>query len=197
MQKRDVLRHVAIVVILSASISVLLNILLLRIDLPQYSERYQEVSVMLYSPPFWQQLLTSGLLIPILEELIFRGIGFQLLRRWIAFPWAMAISAVAFGAYHGNLVQFVYAGICGVLLAFLCEKYDSIIAPIISHMAMNTVAIVFTQWGVFGEIMKSDIVGMIVMLFCGVCGMAMFRVLQKMDVTKVLKMYCKEQGNDI
>lgn len=192
MQKRDVLRHVGFVAILSMSISVLLNILLLRINLPQYSERYQEVSVMLYSPPFWQQLLTSGLLIPIMEEVIFRGISFRLLRRWISFPWAMTISAVVFGAYHGNLVQFVYAGLCGVLLAYLYEKYDSILAPILSHMFMNTVAIIFTQWGVFAQIMKSGMAATTVMLVCGAAGVAVFRMLQKMDVTKVLKIYCKD-----
>lgn len=192
MQKRDVLRHVGIVAILSILVSVLLNILLLQLNLPEYSERYQEVSVMLYSPPFWQQLLTSGLLIPIVEEVIFRGIGFRLLRRWISFPWAMIVSAVVFGIYHGNLVQFVYAAICGVLLAYLCEKYDSIIAPIVSHMAMNIAAIVLTQWGVFAQVIKSVVVSLIVMLICGVCAVAMLYVLQKMDVTKVLKMYCKE-----
>ena len=192
MQKRDVLRHVGFVAILSMSISVLLNILLLRIDLPQYSERYQAVTVMLYSPPFYQQLLTSGLLIPIIEEVLFRGIGFRLLRRWISFSWAMIISATVFGAYHGNLVQFIYAGICGMLLAYLCEKYDSIIAPIVSHMAMNTVAIVFTQWGLFAEIMKNDMVMLVAILVCAMCVLSMLYVLQKLDVTKVLKMYCKE-----
>lgn len=197
MQKGDVLRHAGIVAIFSICVSVLLNILLLQINLPQYSERYQEISVMLYTPPFWQQLLTSGFMIPIVEEVIFRGIGFRLLRRWISFPWAMIISAVLFGAYHGNLVQFVYAGICGMFLAYLCEKYASIMAPIVSHIAMNTVAILFTQWGVFAQIMKSGILVIVVMLFCGICGATVFYNLQKMDVTKVLKLYCKEKANDI
>lgn len=192
MQRRDVLRHIGIVAFLSVCVSVLLNILLLQTNLPEYSERYQEASVLLYSPPFWQQLLTSGLLIPIVEELVFRGIGFRMLRRWISFTWAMLISAVVFGAYHGNLVQFVYAAICGVLLAYLCEKYDSMIAPIVSHMAMNIAAIVLTQWGVFAQVLKSGMVSLVVIVFCGVCVAIALVKLQKMDVTKVLKIYCKE-----
>jgi membrane protease YdiL (CAAX protease family) len=192
MQKRDVLRHVGIIAILSIATSVALNILLLHSALPQYSTRYQEASVILYSPPFWQQIVYNGIAAPIIEELLFRGVLFRVLRRWVAFPWAMIISAVVFGAYHGNLVQFVYAGICGVLLAYLCEKYDSIIAPIVSHMVMNTVAIVFTQWGVFAQIMKSSVVAVLAMLVCTVCAVVMLRVLQKLDVTKVLKIYCKE-----
>lgn len=192
MQKRDVLRHAGVVILLSIFVSVGLNLLLLLINLPQYSERYQEVTVMLYTPPFWQQLLSSGLLIPIVEEFLFRGVLFRVLRRWISFPWAMIISAVVFGAYHGNLVQFVYAGLCGVLLAYLYEKYHTILAPILSHAAMNIVAIIMTQMGVFAEILKSGIVAFAGLAFCGVCGTALFLKLQKMDVTKVLKMYCKE-----
>ena len=192
MQKRDVLRHVGIVAILSVSVSIGLNILLLLINLPQYSERYQEVTVMLYTPPFWQQLLTSGLLIPIIEEVLFRGVLFRVIRRWISFPWAMIISAVVFGVYHGNLVQFVYAGLCGMLLAYLYERYDSILAPILSHAVMNIVAIIMTQIGVFAELLKSDIVAFMVFLSCGACGIILYLKLQKMDVTKVLKIYCKE-----
>ncbi len=192
MQKRDVLRHAGVVILLSIFVSVGLNLLLLLINLPQYSERYQEVTVMLYTPPFWQQLLSSGLLIPIVEELLFRGVLFRVLRRRMSFPWAMIISAVVFGVYHGNLVQFVYAGLCGVLLAYLYEKYHTILAPILSHAAMNIVAIIMTQMGVFAEILKSGIVAFVVFLFCGVCGMVVLLRLQKMDVTKVLKIYCKE-----
>ncbi len=192
MQKRDVLRHVGIVTILSICLSVGLNILLLLMNLPQYSERYQEASAILYTPPVWQQLLSSGLLIPVVEEIVFRGIGFRLFRRWIPFPWAMMISAAAFGAYHGNLVQSVYAGLCGMLLAYLYEKYQTILAPILSHAVMNIVAIVLTQTGIFADILKRGIVAFMVMLFCDVCGMALFLRLQKMDVTKVLKMCCKD-----
>lgn len=197
MQKRDVLKHVGIVTILSICVSVGLNILLLLINLPHYSERYQEGTVILYAPPFWQQIITSGLLIPIVEEVLFRGIGFRLLRRWIAFPWAMLISAVVFGIYHGNLVQFVYAGICGLLLAYLCEKYDSIIAPILSHMTMNISAIVLTQLGTFACLMKNGIAAVIVMIGFGIISVVLVQQLQKMDVTKVLKIYCKDMRVDI
>ena len=197
MQKRDVLRHLGIVAVLSIFVSVFLNMLLLQINLPQYSDRYQEVSVLLYTPPFWQQLLTSGLLIPIVEEAIFRGVGFRLLRKWISFPLATIISAIVFGAYHGNLVQFVYAGSCGVLLAYLYEKYNSIAVPIVSHMAMNIVAIVFTQWGVFVQIMKSNVMTVLALIVCAVSGTVILYVLHKLDVTKVLNMCCKEKTNDI
>lgn len=154
MQKRNVLKDFGIVTIVSILLAVGLNCLLLFINLPQYSERYQEANLLLWAPPLWQQILYNAILIPIFEEAVFRGLLFRVLRKWISFPWATLLSAVAFGAYHGNLVQFVYAGICGVLLAYWYEKYQSIIAPIWSHMVMNLIAIVLTQTGALMWLMK-------------------------------------------
>lgn len=197
MQKRNVIKNVCLIVILSIAVAVGLNCLLLFADIAQYSERYQEATVVLYSPPFIQQILYSGILIPILEELLFRGLMFRLLRRWIAFPWAMVFSAVVFGAYHGNIVQFIYATICGVLLAYLCEKYDSIIAPVLSHIMMNLVSIILTQAGVFAWVMDSGVKVLFIVAFCVATEVFALYMLQKMDVTKVLKIYCKDMGNDI
>lgn len=149
MQKRNVLKDFGIVTVLSVVVAILLNMLLLLINLPQYSERYQEAVKILYAPSLVEQILYSGILIPILEELIFRGLLFRLLRKWVAFPWAMIMSAVVFGAYHGNLVQFVYAGICGMVFAFLYEKYDSVLVPVWSHMTMNLSSLILTHIGVF------------------------------------------------
>ena len=115
MQKRNVLKNVGMMVILSFAVTIGLNCMLLFSNLVQYSEQYQEAAMMIWAPPVWQQVLYSGILMPMLEELVFRGIVFRVLRKWIAFPLAMLVSAVTFGVYHGNLVQFVYAGICGVL----------------------------------------------------------------------------------
>ncbi len=166
MQKRNVLRSVISVAILSACVSVLLNILLLQINLPQYSERYQEASAILYSPPFWQQLLISGLLIPIIEEFLFRGIVFRVLRKWCSFIWAMIISALLFGVYHGNLVQFVYATICGMLLAYLYEKSHTVWLSAWSHMMMNLCAILLTHFGILSWIMNRGLRVILVLIVC-------------------------------
>jgi len=196
-QRRNVLKNLEIIIFLSIAVAVGLNCLLLSADLVQYSERYQEATVILYSPPFMQQILYSGILIPILEEGLFRGGLFRVLRRRISFLWAMLISAVVFGAYHGNIVQFVYATICGMLLAYLYEKYNSILASILSHMSMNVFSIILTQMGVFSWIMDGTPKVLLVIVICGAIIVFVLRRLQKLDVTKVLKIYCKDVGNDI
>ena len=149
MCKRISLRDYCVIAVSGIALAIGLNYILLVIDLAQYSEAYQDAVEVLYAPPFIQQILYTGILVPILEELIFRGLVFKVLRKWIPFLWAMLISAILFGVYHGNLVQFVYAGLCGLFLAYLYEKYDSILAPIWSHMIMNIAVCTMTEFGVF------------------------------------------------
>ncbi len=197
MQQGNILKNIVVIAMLSIAVAVGLNCLLLVVDLAQYSERYQEAAMTLWEPPVWQQILYSVILIPVVEEVMFRRIIFRILRRWIRFSGAMLVSAVLFGAYHGNLVQFVYAAFCGGLLAYLYEKYDSILAPIISHMTMNAVAVILTHLGVFAWISQSVVRAMILIIICAVIAVLFLRFLHKMDVTKVLKMYCKDTSNDI
>lgn len=187
MQRGNVLKNIVAMLVLSVTVAVGLNCLLLIVNLAQYSERYQEAAMTLWAPPIWQQMLYSVILIPVVEEVIFRRIVFCVLRKWVGFSWAMLVSAVLFGVYHGNLVQFVYAGFCGMLLAYLYEKYDTILAPILSHMAMNAVAVILTHLGVFAWITESVLRALVIMSLCIVIGLSIFLFIHNLDVTKVLK----------
>ena len=166
MQSRISLKMCAMIVIISAATAIGLNNIISLINLAAYSEKYQKTAELLYTPSFGMQILYYGLAVPIIEELIFRGIFFQILRKWIPFVGTMILSAVLFGVYHGNLVQFVYASICGLLLAYFCEVCHSLIASIFSHMTMNIVVCTLVYIGGFGwmmdELWKT-------ILFTGVC----------------------------
>lgn len=197
MQKRVVLKYYSFVVVLSIAVSIGLNNLLMLIDLARFSERYREATEILYAPAFARQILYSGILMPIVEEFLFRGLLFKVLRKWISFPWAMWISALVFGAYHGNLVQFVYATVCGLVLAFLYEKYETMFAPIISHITFNVTALIITEAGAFAWMLAHRGSAWICMTFCFIMGIYLLRQIQKVDVTKMLKIYCKDNGDKI
>jgi len=47
------------------------------------------------------------------------------------------ISALLFGVFHGNIVQGIYGTLMGLLIAYVYEKYDNFIAPVIIHVAAN------------------------------------------------------------
>ena len=107
----------------------------------------------------------------------------QLLRRWLPFVWAMLASAVSFGVYHGNLVQFVYAGLCGLLLAYLYEKFASLAAPILAHMTMNLTAVIMTEYSVFEWIFENIVHVLIVTVACvAVWGVLFVRIHRNVSI---------------
>ncbi|EPB8146518.1 lysostaphin resistance A-like protein [Clostridium perfringens] len=76
-------------------------------------------------------------LIPIFEEIFFRGVIFGFLRDNYKFPIALIVQALIFAIAHGNLVQGVYAFILGLFLGVFFYYTNSLYASIISHITYN------------------------------------------------------------
>lgn len=112
--------------------------------LPFPVKGYESVSQILYRPAFATQLLCMGIVIPIGEELVFRGLGYGRMRTKLSYPVAVMVSAVCFGVYHGNLTQGIYAGFLGIFLAILYEKGKSLWGCVLFHGAANGAAVVLT-----------------------------------------------------
>ena len=60
---------------------------------------------------------------------------------------AIVLSAVTFGVMHWNVVQFLYAGILGLLLAWLLERTGFLYAPVLAHIGANVMAVVRSETG--------------------------------------------------
>ena len=90
--------------------------------------------------PLWDSLLyifTVSFVVPVSEELIFRGVIFGYLRRAFK-PWiAVILCAVSFGIMHGVSIHIGYALVCGFIIAACYYLTDSIVAPILLHMVFN------------------------------------------------------------
>lgn len=81
--------------------------------------------------------ISVGILAPAAEELAFRGLVYRRVRDYMDVKWAIIISSLLFGLYHGNVVQFIYAALLGVALAAVYERYKTLWAPVLAHMAVN------------------------------------------------------------
>jgi len=79
-------------------------------------------------------------LAPFVEELLFRGVGYSLLRPLGAVP-AILVVGLAFGVWHGLLVALLILVPCGWLLAFLRERTGSIVPGMVVHALFNGAAI--------------------------------------------------------
>lgn len=83
------------------------------------------------------QFLYIAVITPLLEETLFRGLIYTRLRRVLPAGAAIILSAVIFGAAHGNIEQFLYASTLGLFIAAVFEKYDSLWASFAVHFAFN------------------------------------------------------------
>lgn len=78
-----------------------------------------------------------GIFGPLVEEVLFRGMVFGKLRRAFSFWPAALISGAIFGLYHMNLVQGIYAGVFGIILAYVFEKTETIWGCYLLHALFN------------------------------------------------------------
>lgn len=135
---------VPLTLILAVSSSVGLNILLSLTGLVQTSESYQDVASKQYSVAFGAGAILFGLISPIAEEIVFRGLVFNRMRRYYPTIAAVVVSGVLFGTYHGNLVQGIYGGCMGILLAYTYERMQSFLIPCLFHAAANLTVYILT-----------------------------------------------------
>ncbi len=89
--------------------------------------------------------MAIGILAPVAEEAVFRG---ALLRRLLDAdtgkqPWvAITVSALVFGAVHGNMSQGTHAFLVGLILGWMYCRTRSILPGLVLHWANNTIAFV-------------------------------------------------------
>lgn len=118
----------------------------------QNVETYEEIEEALYGGNIIIQIIGISFIVPVLEELLFRGIVYNRLKRYMNKNMAVILSAVIFGVYHMNLLQGVYAFALGLLLVFVYEKYKNLIAPILFHMAANGFSLIMTHTTILNPI---------------------------------------------
>lgn len=82
--------------------------------------------------------VSTVILAPISEELIFRGITMNLSKKAVSRFWiANLIQAICFGIAHLNWVQGSYAFLLGLALGYVCEVYHSLYAGMLLHLMFN------------------------------------------------------------
>ena len=101
------------------------------------------------------QILVIGIIGPVSEEIIFRGLVYRRLRDYTGVLPAAVLSGLIFGIYHGNLTQGIFAFCVGILLALLYEHFGTLWASIAAHMANNLFSVLISAYG--GSLLNSPV----------------------------------------
>lgn len=101
----------------------------------------------LFGSGLWIQIIGVGILVPIMEEYLFRGLVYKRLKRFVrSKKMAVFLGAFIFAIYHGNMIQFLFALPMALLLIWVYEKWGTIKAPIVFHIAVNLSSVLFSAF---------------------------------------------------
>lgn len=79
----------------------------------------------------------------IFEELLFRGVVLQTMRRF-GDGFALVVSSALFAMLHGNLVQGISTFCVGMVLGYFALRTGSLAIPMLAHFVNNAVALAAT-----------------------------------------------------
>lgn len=124
---------------------------------PGLMETSEALNSIIIDAGFVSAFIVVGICPAIAEEFAFRGFLFGTLKdKWK--PWlAIVVSAVLFGAYHMNLLQFIGGTMMGIGLAYVAYKSGSIWVGALMHFINNGLSVVFQYYPEL--IMKIPILG--------------------------------------
>lgn len=94
-------------------------------------------------------ILFVAIIGPIFEELIFRGYLLKKLRVY-GDKTAIIYCAIAFGLFHTNVSQILFAGVIGAILAYVVVKSNNIKYSIIIHILVNLSSSIVTMLEIWG-----------------------------------------------
>jgi membrane protease YdiL (CAAX protease family) len=112
-----------------------------KFQMPQHEELKQIIA---YSQ--WQVraliVFTAVVVVPFVEELIFRGMIQTMLRSYIVRPWpAIFLASLVFIIFHANPEHWFALFFLSICLGYTYEKSGSLLRPIFVHSLFNAMSV--------------------------------------------------------
>lgn len=145
-------------VILGISACLVNNNLVYLSGMVQITPELEEVMSLFYQGNIPLELFILGILTPLSEELLFRGLIYKRARRLTTVKWAAIMASSIFAMVHGSMIQGLYAFLSGLLLCYVYERYQSFLAPLFFHMAANVISVIASETGILGFMFTGRVV---------------------------------------
>lgn len=84
---------------------------------------------------------------PIVEEVIFRGYIYKILKSKLPIIFSMIISSTLFALIHYNVLSYILLFVLSIFLTYIYERNGSIICPIIIHSLFNLMMSILIIFG--------------------------------------------------
>ena len=183
LEKSPKIMHYFLILGLVIVASVGLNFILIMAQVAFPNLSYSQMAERaIFSAPFWFQLIGFGLIVPVAEEFVFRGLIFKRFYETRSFMRSMIISSLIFGAVHSNTIQFIYGAALGLLFAYTYEKFGTLLAPILLHAVANILSLGMTYFNGFAWFFQNHIRLGATIVFCGFVSSLLLVLLQNTQI---------------
>lgn len=113
------------------------------------------------------ELIGTATFIPAIEEIVFRGLIYENMKKKFKIQYALFGSAVAFGIFHFDLRQCLNAMVLGIVSVVIYETFGNLKASIIVHSSANVTSLILNYIcsvnGSVKELIFSDLGQIIIM----------------------------------
>lgn len=121
---------------LGISISIIMNMIIFKLT--------NNISIRTISLPL--AIISSGIIGPIYEEILFRYIFLNRLKKYYSTKKAILINTIIFSLIHINPINIIYAFVLGIIINITYNKYKNIKYPILIHISSNTISIFLSEF---------------------------------------------------
>lgn len=167
------LKDIIIPITFGITISLTYNITLFQLNnLFNFTNKFEISNIQIIV-----QIICSGILGPILEELVFRGIVYNKLKDFNKPMTSIILTSVIFALFHSDIINAIYAFGVSFILIYLYEKYKTLKAPILMHMTLNITIILMLNL-----IIKNYIIFNYYLLVVSIIILLILRKILKKDV---------------
>ena len=98
------------------------------------------------APIFPLLFFTIVILVPISEEILFRGMAYTALKNRFGVPGGILLSALLFSLLHQMVFYFVPIFLMGLAFAYVYERTHSLLPTVFSHTLINLSAIIMVMY---------------------------------------------------
>ena len=137
------LKEFLYVIPIAFSVCIICNILIGLLPIPKTNAVSEEIFKLIEEYNIFVSLFIVSVLVPIVEELLFRGFFYDSIALISNHLVAIIITSILFGLIHMNIEQGIYGFVAGLFLGYIKYKYNRLSYTIFMHLLMNFSSIVF------------------------------------------------------
>lgn len=184
-----------------AAAGIAMNNVMALTTLEEKSITYQEVTESFFAGGILFELLGACLVIPLLEELLYRSVVYGRLSdllvlkveaeteaeaaRQKKYRWyAIVFTSLIFGVMHMNIVQFIYATILGIMLSWFVEKSGHLYGAVVAHIGANLMSVLRMETSMFRWMERGTGIFIVATIIFGIAAIGLIVLIWKNNTKK-------------